>query len=282
MKTVMKGSYPEDMTDPSSPAPRARVTARALLLGDRLDTTDLERADTISLTPLAFHVGERGRVALYRFGVAVLAGLSPLEEEDVLERLKSRLVGARMRSDDEAVVLEIATGAADRVTPGGAIGLEDFSDERFLVVADALAKSVALGRDEREVNAVIDLIEPLAGELAEHGRPTRSRRAMLKLIGQALRVQHRVSARIAVDDKPDVLWDRSDLERLYARLEDEYELKERGQTLQRKVDVIVETARALTDIIDADRASKMEAAIILLIFAELAIGIFQLVVFRGH
>ena len=274
------------MTNTLLPIPSStghhRLTARALVLGDRLDTTGLERADAISLTPLAFHVGDRGRVALYRFGIAVLIGLTPLEEEDVLERLKSRMTGARMRSDDEVVAIEVAGEGEDRITPTGAIGLKDVSDERFLVVADALAKSVALGRDEREVNSVFDQIEPLATELARHGKPTRGRRAMLKLIGQALRVQHRVSARIAVDDKPDVLWDRPDLERLYARLEDEYELKERGQTLQHKLDVIVETARALTDIIDADRASKMEAAIVLLILVEVALGLVQLFVLRGH
>ena len=42
-----------------------------------------------------------------------------------------------------------------------------------------------------------------------------------------------------------MLWDRPDLERLYARLEDEYELKERAGALKRKLDVIVETAHAL-------------------------------------
>ena len=30
-------------------------------------------------------------------------------------------------------------------------------------------------------------------------------------------VQHRVSSHVAVEEKPDVLWDRPDLERLYAR-----------------------------------------------------------------
>ncbi len=104
----------------------------------------------------------------------------------------------------------------------------------------------------------------------------RDRREMLRLIGQALQVQHRVSGRVAVEDKPDVLWDRPDLERLYARLEDEYELKERGQTLQSKLDVIVETVRALTDIIDADRSSRMEFTIVLLILAELGISLFQI------
>ena len=92
---------------------------------------------------------------------------------------------------------------------------------------------------------------------------------MLRLIGQALLAQHRVSGRVAVEEKPDVLWDRPDLERLYARLEDEYELKERAGALKRKLDVIVETAHALTDIIDADRATRLEATIVVLIVLEL-------------
>ncbi len=258
------------------------MTARALLLGDRIEIGGLERADAISAAPLAFHVGQAGRVALYRYGVAVMVGLSPLEEEDVLLKLKDRIIGARLRKEDEIAILTIGGEGEDRITPGGPIALKDLSDARFLVFADALAKSVALGRDEREVNGVFDKVEPLAATLALHGRPMRDRREMLRLIGQALQVQHRVSGRVAVEDKPDVLWDRPDLERLYARLEDEYELKERGQTLQRKLDVIVETVRALTDIIDADRSSRMEFTIVLLILAELGISLFQIFFLHGH
>jgi uncharacterized Rmd1/YagE family protein len=259
-----------------------RVTARALLLGDRIDIAGLERSDAISAAPLAFHVGQGGRVALYRYGVAVLVGLSPLEEEDILGKLKDRIVGARLRKEDEIAILTIGGEGEDRITPGGPIALKDLSDHRFLVFSDALAKSVALGRDEREVNSVFDKVEPLAATLARAGRPMRDRREMLRLIGQALGVQHRVSGRVAVEDKPDVLWDRPDLERLYARLEDEYELKERAQTLQRKIDVIVETVRALTDIIDADRSSRMEFAIVLLILAELGLSLFQILSVHPH
>ena len=127
-----------------------------------------------------------------------------------------------------------------------------------------------------EVNAVFDVVEPFAVELARSGKPPFRRRAMLRLIGQALLAQHRVSGRVAVEEKPDVLWDRPDLERLYARLEDEYELKERAGTLKRKLDVIVETAHALTDIIDADRATRLEATIVVLIVAELIASVIQI------
>ena len=267
---------------PSFPAriTPVRVTARALALGARLDAHGLERPDTISSTPLAFHVGNSGFVALYRFGVAVLVGLSPVEEDDFIRQIKARVSGERDRVDDETAILEVSTDGEDRISPGGPIGMKDLSPQRLLVVADGLAKSVSLGRDEREVNGVLDVIEPFAAGLSRTGRPPGTRRNMLKLIGQALLVQHRVAGRVAVEEKPDVLWDRPDLERLYARVEDEYELQERTRTLKRKLDVIVETAHALTDVIEADRATRLEGTIVVLIVMEIALTLVQMAFFR--
>ena len=99
---------------------------------------------------------------------------------------------------------------------------------------------------------------------------------MLRLVGQALLVHHRISGRIAVEEKPDVLWDRSDLERLYARLVDEYELKERANALRHKLDTIQETTRALTDIIDTERSVRLEASIVVLIVVEVLIAFYDL------
>src|SRR6185437_3691611 len=246
------------MSEPESRTP-TRLTARALLVSDRIDTAGLERPDTLSQAPFAFRAGADGMVALFRFGAAVMVGLSPLEEEDLLAQLGARIAGPRAGVDDETATLVIAGDRDEPVEAGGPIHIKSLSPERFLVIADALAKSVALARDEREVNRVFDVIEPFARELAASGRPPFSRRAMLQLIGQALIAQHRVSGRVAVEEKPDVLWDRPDLERLYARLEDEYELKERAGALKSKLEVIVETAHALTDIIDANRATRLEA-----------------------
>lgn len=263
-----------------APAGVKRVTARALLLGDRIEAAGLERSDMISASPLAFRAGANGFVALYRFGVAVMIGLSPLEEDEVLNQVKLRVSGQHEHIDDESAVLEISPEFDDKIPPGGAIAMKDLSEQRLLVVADALAKSVSLGRDEREVNAVFDTVEPFAANLARFGRPPWKRRSMLKLIGQTLLVQHRVSGRVAVEEKPDVLWDRPDLERLYARLEDEYELKERAETLKHKLDTIVETARILTDILDADRATRLEATIVVLIVAEILLSLVQIFVLK--
>jgi uncharacterized Rmd1/YagE family protein len=56
-----------------------RVTVRALLLGDRIDTAGLERPDILSATPLAFRVEAGAFVVIFRYGVVVLFGMTPLK-----------------------------------------------------------------------------------------------------------------------------------------------------------------------------------------------------------
>ncbi|MEA2979270.1 MAG: hypothetical protein QOF09_1093 [Alphaproteobacteria bacterium] len=253
-----------------------RITVRALLLGDRIETAGLERNDVLSTVPLAFRAGENGIVALFRYGVAVLVGMSPLEEDEVIRRLNGRVAGPVKRREEESAQIEIAPDKDDQVTPLGIIVVKALTVEHTLLIADALATSVVLAHDERNVAAVFDEIQPLARALAEHGRTPGGRRTILKHIGNALLVQHRVSGLVAVAEKPDVLWERPDLERFYARLEDEYELKERADLLTRKLTVISDTAKALADIIDTERSLRLELIIVVLILLEIVITVYQI------
>jgi required for meiotic nuclear division protein 1 len=74
--------------------------------------------------------------------------------------------------------------------------------------------------------------------------------------------------RVEVEEKPDVLWDHPELERLYARLEDEYELVERSRAMERKLALISETASTLIE---------QEWYIIGLIGLELLLSLYGLV-----
>jgi uncharacterized Rmd1/YagE family protein len=268
------------MNDSAKPSSRnaaaGRLTARAVLLAERIDTAGLERSDLISTTPLAFRVGDEGYVVVFRYGVAVLVGLSPLGEDEVIRGLEPRLVGKLDLREDELAVIEIAAGRDEQVAPGGPISVQDLAGPRLVVIADALAKNVALSRAEREVSKVLEAIEPFAAGLARTGRSPSNRRQMLRTIGQALLVHHRMSGRVEVQEKPDVLWDNPQLERLYARLDDEYELKERAVALTRKLGVIEATTRALTDLIDTDRSIRLEATIVILIVFEILITFYEI------
>jgi len=264
------------MTEPQTS--KGGLSARALLLGERIDTFGLERGDVLSTSPLTFRTSKSGVVALFRYGVAVLIGMSALEEDQVIRQLDGRIKKPLRPREEETTRIEIAPDKEEQIVPGGVIVLKTLSTEHMLLIADALATSVILAHDERNVSAVFDVIEPLARELAERGRTPGGRRAILKHIGNALLVQQRVSGLVAVGEKPDVLWERPDLERLYARLEDEYELKERATVLTRKLAVISETAKALADIIDTERSLRLEVIIVVLILLEILFTAYQILV----
>jgi uncharacterized Rmd1/YagE family protein len=263
-----------------SDPPANRVTVHALNVGDRINTIGFEK-EALSAVPLAIRVGKYGVAVLFRYGVAVLIGLSAEDEVAFLQRLSSRIGGKLMPPEEEIATIELAKENEDQVAAGGPIQVRDMSLARLLVVSDVLAKSVVLAHDEREVAKVFEIIEPFVRELASSGKTRRNRRGILKLIGDALLVQHRVSGRVAIAEKPDALWDRPDLERLYARLEDEYELKERVEALNRKLAVVAETANTLADIIDTRRSFRLEIIIVLLIAFEVVITFYQIYAARG-
>ena len=267
------------MTNPDPAA--QQLTAHALLIGDRINTAGFE-GQILSSAPLAVRVGSNGLAVLFRYGVAVFVGLSAAEETDFLARLQARTYGKITPAEEEWAKIQVAKEAEEPIPVGGPILVREFSLERLLVVSDALAKSVVLGRDEREVTNVFDTIEPFARELARFGKTSRNRTDLLKLLGNALLVQHRVSGRVAVGEKPDVLWDRPDLERLYARLEDEYELSERVETLNRKLAVIADTATTLADIIDTKRSLRLEIVVVFLIAFEIVITFYAIYARSGR
>jgi required for meiotic nuclear division protein 1 len=257
-----------------------QLTAHALQLGDRINTARFE-GQIVSNAPLAVRAGSSGLVVVFRYGVVVFIGLSTEEEADFLTRLQVRIFGRSTPPEEEWAKIQIEKEGEEPIPVGGPILVREFSLERLLLVADALAKSVVLGRDEREVANVFDTIEPFARELASFGKTSRNRTDLLKLLGNALLVQHRVSGRVAVGEKPDVLWDRPDLERLYARLQDEYELSERVETLNIKLTVIADTATTLADIVDTKRSLRLELIVVILIAFEIVITFYEIYARKG-
>jgi required for meiotic nuclear division protein 1 len=269
-----------EMQDASRPDTAAQaamtLTAHAVLLGERLGRSGLGADGVITAAPLSFRVGAEGLVVVFRYGAVVMFGLSDAEEASTLKSLAEHVAGPEDTLEDETAQILVRPDEEEHITPTGAIQLRRASPEHLLVVADAMAKSIALASDERQVAGVLDALEPFAAGLAANGRPPGGRKSMLQVIGRALLVQHRLSGRVAVREKPDIVWDRPDLERLYGRLEDEYELVERAETLDRKLVFIATTASALVDLKDAARSLRLEVAIVVLIVLEVVLALMQM------
>ncbi len=255
--------------------PAHGITVRAIQLGESLDTKGLERQDAFAANPLAFRTNSNGTAMLFKFGAVVFFNMTPIEEEDLIRGLGSRVIGPLGQREVETVNLVIAPDDDDLLSSLGAIQLRNTDPNRLLLVGEALAVSVALAYDERRIATAFERIEPIAASLIKRRLPPGPKSALLEQIGEALLIQKRLAARVDLDDKPDVLWDHPELERLWAKLVDEYDLPARARAVERKLVVIRETADTITDLISTRTSHRLEYYVIILIAIEIVLGVYD-------
>ena len=154
--------------------------------------------------------------------------------------------------------------------------LENAAVERLQVIADVLSKSTLLSLYERRVAGEFDRIEPLAAELDRSGRIRGHSRDLLKKLGAMLLVEHRMVGRAEVSEKPEILWDNPGLEGLFVKLEDEFELKERHLALERKLNLISQTAHTVLELLSSKHSLRVEWYIVILIVLEILLTLYQL------
>lgn len=254
---------------------RTRIRARALFVARRLDLRSLENRRLAS-QPLVVEAGSHGVAVLFRFGAVVLFELQPLEESAFLRLLAS--LANEPLEDIEVEELDVVVRDDEpEHAHGGVVTLRTLTIERLQIVADVLAKSVVLNHYEHALAEAFNEVEPLAESLAG-GRPRTKGRSLVRHVGEALLVQTRTVGRVAVADKPEVLWEHPALEALYARLADEYELTERDAALERKLAVVSRTATTLLDLLNHAQSLRVEWYIVALIVVEIALTLYQMLV----
>lgn len=248
-----------------------RFEVRAVHLGERIDTRGLD--SLAALPPVLVEVGA-GCAALLRSGAVVTFGASPPDEERLIESLAGRVQERHARLERERAVARL--GDVDGVDPDALI-LREVTLERLQLIAEVLGKSVILARYEQAIAEAFTAIEPLALHLTRspRRRPWKQQ-DLVRHIGAAMLAQHRLVGRAEVLEKPDLLWDTPALDRFYARLADEYELRDRQLTLDLKLAVVTRAAETMLNLHQARRSYKVEWYIVGLILVELAFNVLEL------
>jgi uncharacterized Rmd1/YagE family protein len=269
---------------------RAGFRAQAVLAGAGIDLAALGSTDRTGAAPLMVEIigsltGNSlpatspvgGGVAfLFRYGAVVFFDASTAGITEYLRQIGRHLRQPFPQGERETEMLDIRLDATGRETiEGNTLVLADLSLEKLQLVADIMAKSVSLAHHEKGIERQFERIEPFAVNLDHWGRGGRAARELLHNLGGALLAEHRVVAGTRVDDSPDLLWDHPELERLWARLRDEFEIRERFAALHGKLSLISRTAETALDLLQNRRALRVEWAIVGLIVFEIALTLVQ-------
>lgn len=253
----------------------APMTVRALLLGTRLDLRSWPEADLLARMPLAVRTPGEGVAVLFRHGVAVLFGVAHDAEAQLRGRLLPLVDNRYPAPEEETLQLHVDPGRPEGFADG-ALFLQSAGLPRLQLVADVLAKSAVLAHYETRLGAELERIEPFARELEASGRARGRTAELLRRIGGLLRMEHRMVALAEVGEKPELLWDHPDLERLYALLEAEFEVRERLAMLERKLAFAGRTVRTLVDLINARHSLRVEWYIVSLIVFEILLTLYKM------
>ena len=259
---------------------RRPTTVTAMCLAQRLVVDRLDLPTPLLRGPLVVRFDADTIGVLFSYGVAVVFGAGEPFDAALKARLDPGLISPFEVPEIESA--EIVLGADGRAG-SGRIRIQDMEFGRLQVVASVLAKSVVLAHYEKQLSDAIESVEPLAELICAHRVRRPPRRELLRHIGTALLVEARTLGRVEVIEKPEVLWERDDLDSLYDRLSAEYELRERQEGVERKLSVIGRTAETLLSLMHDRHSLRVEWYIVALIVVEIVIMLSQMAwVGGGH
>jgi required for meiotic nuclear division protein 1 len=254
---------------------RPDFKARAALIADRIDLRSWRADDRLASNPVAVAVPGGGAAILFRYGVVVFFDVTGDEEAAFLGQIRRLASGALAAPETEEVDVRIDVRAREGMQ-GDRVLLAGDEIERLQVVADVLSKSVVLAYYESQLAGSFDRIEPLARELSRDGRISGSSRELSRHIGAMLMTGHMMVGRAAVAEKPELLWEHPELEGLFIRLEDEFEIKERHVTLGQKLELISDTAQTLVQLQEGRHGLRLELYIVILIVFEILLTLWDM------
>lgn len=147
--------------------------------------------------------------------------------------------------------------------------VKDLDVEKMKIISYVSGQSAALDRYENDINERLDELGKVVENLKTSGRTRSTQGSLLRQVGHILSVKQNAVSNISLFDKPDETWERVELEKLYNELHSEYELRDRFDVLNEKIDFLSENNTTLLNFISSQKSNFLELIIIILIAIEI-------------
>ncbi len=234
----------------------------AVDLGDDVDIKGLVKEYGV-LPPVSWEdpivlSSQEGQIYLYSFGAVVG------KDMEVSELL--RAASSLIRFVDNGNI-----GEVEELNVEEELGIKGIDDDTLKVIAFALAQSVALARMEKIMDEIEEEVERALYKVKRV-----SGKKALKVAKNLMKARHELISDIMILEKPSLAWEKDILDEVYVKVAKYLELTRRYRVMEKRLESALETVQLLISISSEARSNFLELMIILLIFVEIILYLFEM------
>ncbi|CAM6121410.1 unnamed protein product [Calypogeia fissa] len=237
-------------------------------------------ADNPEMACLGF-LKERYMVA-FQYGSVVFFNFGDLEEVESLDIVRkycsdefreARKDGKHL--DDYGVLVrptlsEWSEGGHDRVM------LRKLDTDNIRVISSILGQSIALDHYAKKVDEMVTTFSELNRGMEQTGTFTMTRKSLFQLVAAANTTLADVILRLGLLERSDAAWKDANYAQIWEYLRDDFELDERFESLDFKLNIIQHNVRFFLEILQNRKSDTLEWIIILLITGDICVALYDI------
>lgn len=219
---------------------------------------------------------ENKTVYIFHFGSITCINLQYHEIVDVIDYLKR--IDTNLKNNTPYEYKETFTVIVDETKDYelnyNSVIIHEYKKFYIDIISIVLAKSVALEKNERDIDKLLDEIENVIGFL-DKGRLHFKDIKLAKLSGKILRFKYNSLSYLMLLDKPAVAWNNETAEDFFMKTSELFELSDRYEKIRHKTETLLDITEVFTSLAHAKRGTKLEWMVIILILIEIVMSLIE-------
>ena len=216
---------------------------------------------------------------VFDYGGVVFFNMPSKEREEVLALVssfcESPIPSAERNTDDYRIIVRPelehwAKFEADHTV------LKQLDVNTIGIVGTVLAQSVALDHYEQRVDAMIEVFSDLNASTEKRGKLDIKKNKLFELVARNNNTLTFVSTRMKIMSRSETAWQYPQYDEVLQHLRKDFELNQRFEHLDYKLELIQTQAKFYLDIIQNQKSDLLEWTIIILIAIEICVSLYDM------
>ena len=224
---------------------------------------------------LVFEHAPDQRFFVYSFGAFVFTGTDQKIANKIIRKFNKAFLRPIDKEFTEEYGYEVTAEDKD-VVEFEAVKMKSINLDKLSLLADILAQSVAIDYFDYLTDEIIYKFDRVNAQLERRGKLLTSGKLLNKTIGAANAILQASITRMALLDKPELVWEEAGLEVFYFGLRKMFELDDRFRIIEFKTQYIRDTSEMSLTMLTNRRMLILETAIVFLFVADLALFVFEI------